>query len=96
MGDREQRLEDGSEWKANITGKGNHNPSSDFMYNQVTKLRAELDSILQELQSIMHAKLGLELEIAAYRKLLESEEHRYPNFYCLDSIELLLSNIYFT
>ena len=43
----------------------------------MTKLRAELDSILKELQSIMHAKLGLELEIEAYRKLLEFEENRW-------------------
>ena len=42
----------------------------------LTKLRAEMEAILRELQNIMDTKLGLELEIAAYRKLLEGEENR--------------------
>ena len=36
-----------------------------------------MDAVLKELQTIVDAKLGLELEIAAYRKLLEGEEARY-------------------
>jgi len=44
--------------------------------NEVVKLRAEMEAILKELQEIMDTKLGLELEIAAYRKLLEGEENR--------------------
>lgn len=43
---------------------------------QADGLRVELDAILRELQMIMDSKMGLELEIAAYRKLLESEETR--------------------
>lgn len=43
---------------------------------EVAKLRAEMEAILRELQNIMDTKLGLELEIAAYRKLLEGEENR--------------------
>lgn len=43
---------------------------------EVAKLRAEMDAILRELQNLMDTKLGLELEIAAYRKLLEGEENR--------------------
>jgi len=35
-----------------------------------------MEAILKELQDIMDTKLGLELEIAAYRKLLEGEENR--------------------
>lgn len=42
----------------------------------MAKLRAELEAILKELQHIMNAKMGLELEIEAYRKLLETEETR--------------------
>jgi len=36
-----------------------------------------MDAVLKELQTIIDTKLGLELEIAAYRKLLEGEEARY-------------------
>jgi intermediate filament protein if len=44
--------------------------------SEIAKLRAELESIMKELQDLMDTKLGLELEIAAYRKLLEGEENR--------------------
>lgn len=43
---------------------------------EITKLRGEMESILKELQDLMDIKLSLELEIAAYRKLLEGEETR--------------------
>ena len=43
---------------------------------EITKMRSEMESILQELQTLMDAKLSLELEILAYRKLLEGEESR--------------------
>lgn len=43
---------------------------------EMNKLRAELEAMLIELQTLMDAKLSLELEIAAYRKLLEGEETR--------------------
>merc|ERR1712002_1199007 len=44
--------------------------------SEVAKLRAEMEAILKELQDLIDTKLGLELEIAAYRKLLEGEENR--------------------
>ena len=44
---------------------------------QVVTLRCEMDAMLKELQDLLDTKLGLELEIAAYRKLLEGEETRY-------------------
>lgn len=44
--------------------------------DEVAQLRAEMEAILKELQDLMDAKLGLELEIAAYRKMLEGEETR--------------------
>lgn len=43
---------------------------------EISKQRAEMEGILTELQTLMDAKLSLELEIAAYRKLLEGEENR--------------------
>jgi len=50
---------------------------------EVAKLRAEMEAILKELQDIMDTKLGLELEIAAYRKLLEGEENRRVFAHCM-------------
>jgi len=47
-----------------------------MLRSEADSLRSELDAILRELQMIMDSKMGLELEIAAYRKLLESEETR--------------------
>ena len=38
--------------------------------------QSELEGVLRELQVLLDTKLSLELEIAAYRKLLESEEIR--------------------
>lgn len=46
------------------------------LQEEVVKLRAEMEAILRELAHISDTKLGLELEIAAYRKLLEGEENR--------------------
>ncbi|ESO10791.1 hypothetical protein HELRODRAFT_185279 [Helobdella robusta] len=46
------------------------------LQGEAIDLRAQLDAILRHLQQIMDTKLGLELEIAAYRKLLEGEENR--------------------
>lgn len=46
------------------------------METNIAKLHAEMAAILHDLQNIMNTKLGLELEIAAYRKLLEHEENR--------------------
>ncbi|XP_076454686.1 retrograde protein of 51 kDa-like [Babylonia areolata] len=44
--------------------------------DEMNKLRAEKESMLVELQTLMDAKVALELKIAAYRKLLETEESR--------------------
>ena len=44
---------------------------------EIAALKAEMDSITKELQNLLDAKLGLELEIAAYRKLLEGEDNKF-------------------
>jgi len=46
------------------------------LQGNIAKMRAELEAIMKEMQDLMDTKLGLELEIAAYRKLLEGEENR--------------------
>lgn len=42
---------------------------------EVAKLCAEKESIVKEFEDLKDAKLGLELEISAYRKLLEGEDN---------------------
>jgi len=68
--ERERELEE-----ENMTLKGD-----------VAKLRAEMEAMLKELERIIDTKLGLELEIAAYRRLLEGEENRVGLRHIVDSI----------
>ncbi|XP_036367706.1 70 kDa neurofilament protein-like isoform X2 [Octopus sinensis] len=54
-----------------------NNASEDAAHRaEIDQLRAEMESMLKELHDLMDAKLSLELEIAAYRKLLDGEENR--------------------
>ena len=50
---------------------------NDTLRLEACKYKAELESLWIEIDKIRSAKDGLELEIAAYRKLLEAEEGRY-------------------
>lgn len=49
---------------------------NDRLRSNVAAMKAELEAINKELQDLQDTKLSLELEIAAYRKLLEGEENR--------------------
>ncbi|XP_064616945.1 60 kDa neurofilament protein-like [Liolophura sinensis] len=53
-----------------------HDAETKHLKDQIQHLQQELESVLQEIQALMDAKLTLELEIAAYRKLLDVEENR--------------------
>jgi intermediate filament protein if len=52
----------------------------------VAAMRAELEAIKKELEDLQDAKLSLELEIAAYRKLLDGEENRSGLRQVVDSL----------
>jgi len=56
------------------------------LLQNVASMRAELESINKELQDLQDTKLSLELEISAYRKLLEGEENRQGLKHVVDSM----------
>jgi len=55
--------------------------------SDIANVRSELEAILRQLQLIMDSKMGLELEIAAYRKLLEGEETRISSRSTMESLQ---------
>lgn len=59
---------------------------NDRLRGNVASMRAELEAINKELQDLEDTKLSLELEIAAYRKLLEGEENRQGLKQVVDSL----------
>jgi len=54
---------------------------------EISDVRASLEAIIRQLQALIDARMGLELEISAYRKLLESEETRISSRSAMESLQ---------
>jgi len=70
-----------NDWERDLEDENNQ------LRGEIRTVRDDLEAIIRQLQALMDARLGLELEIAAYRKLLESEETRIQSRSTMESLQ---------
>jgi len=70
-----------ADWERELEDENNQ------LRGEIRVVREDLESIIRQLQLLMDARLGLELEISAYRKLLEGEENRIQSRSTMESLQ---------